>query len=247
MAVTRRAAHPTARAKPEATPEPGTYAQASMVTGERVYQQGGNDPLAAWQAIDGEGDAHHPTDYTVQDGVLQIPATPPAGYLRTRQDFQDFDLRLDFRQARMSNSGLFLRGLRESTGPDGTRVPGGNPAYSGCEIQLLDDWNWETVTHDTLQDWQFTGSLYGAVAPFRKGVLRPIGAWNTLEVLARGSRLSCALNGLTLWDVDTATLDVDPPFRRRAASGFIGLQRYAAPDVDEAAALSVRAMFVRQP
>ncbi|HEX5009054.1 MAG TPA: family 16 glycoside hydrolase [Planctomycetota bacterium] len=205
---------------------------------------GGADPLSAWEAVDGEDAPHAPTDYSVKDGVLSIPSSQPAGYLRTKADVRDFDLRFDFRQARMSNSGLFLRGRRESVGPDGARVSGGNPAYSGCEIQLLDDWNWETVTQSQLHDWQFTGSLYGAVPPCAKGLLRPIGEWNTLEVLARGSRLACALNGQTLWDVDTAHVAADPPFAQRAAAGFLGLQRYAAPAVQGAEAVGVREMWI---
>jgi len=196
--------------------------------------------------VDGESEPRAPSEYRVSDGVLDIPASQPAGYLRTKADFRDFDLRFDVRQARMSNSGLFLRGRRESVGADGARTSGGNPAYSGCEIQLLDDWNWETVTGTTLHDWQFTGSLYGAAAPFRKGLLKPLGEWNTLEVLARGSRMACALNGKTLWDVDTAKLAADPPFAQRVATGFLGLQRYAAPDVKDQAAVSVRGMWVRE-
>jgi thiamine biosynthesis lipoprotein ApbE len=203
----------------------------------------GADPLAAWEAVDGEAAPRAPADYTVQDGLLSIPSSPPAGYLRTREDFRDFYLRFDFRQARMSNSGLFLRGRRESTGPDGAPVPGGNPAYSGCEIQLLDDWNWEAVTNSQLEPWQLTGSLYGAVPPL-PGLLGPIGEWNTLELLAVGSRLACALNGQTLWDVDTTHLAADPPFAQRAVEGFLGLQRYAAPDVAGPEALGVREMYV---
>jgi thiamine biosynthesis lipoprotein len=208
---------------------------------------GGAQPLAGWEAVDGESDPRAPADYRVKDGVLDIPSAQPAGYLRTKADFRDFDLRMDVRQARMSNSGLFLRGRRESVGADGKRVSGGNPAYSGCEIQLLDDWNWETVTKTELKDWQFTGSLYGAEAPFRKGLLKPLGEWNTVEVMARGSRMACALNGKALWDVDTSKITADPPFAQRAAAGFIGLQRYAAPDVQGDTAVSVRGLFVRQP
>ena len=82
--------------------------------------------------------------------------------------------------------------------------------------------------------------------PYRKGLLAPIGEWNTLEVLAVGSRLACALNGQTLWDVDTAHVEADPPFVQRAAAGFLGLQRYAAPDVQGPEALGVREMFLRE-
>ncbi|MBM3985458.1 MAG: DUF1080 domain-containing protein, partial [Planctomycetes bacterium] len=200
----------------------------------------GSDPLSAWEDVHDDGPPHAPADYFVRDGVLHIPSSDPPGYLRTKADFRDFDLTLQFRQARMSNSGLFLRGRRDAPGADGAVVPGGNPAFSGCEIQVIDDWNWEAGTQSTLKDWQFTGSLYGAVPPARKGLLAPIGEWNTLEVTARGSRMACALNGQALWDVDTHALAVDPPFAQRAAAGFLGLQRYAAPGVTDAAALEVR-------
>lgn len=206
----------------------------------------GADPLAAWEAVDGEGPPRAPHDYAVRDGVLHVPSSDPPGYLRTLEDFRDFDLTLEFRQARMSNSGLFLRGRRDARGPDGALVPGGNPAFSGCEIQVIDDWNWEAGTNSTLRDWQFSGGLYGAVAPARKGLLAPIGEWNVMEVSVRGPRMACALNGQALWDVDTHALAVDPPFAARAAAGFIGLQRYAAPGVTDAAALEVRELWVRE-
>jgi len=230
-----------------APPERAARAAAREAEGWRdlLGPSADGQPLAAWQAVDGEDDPHAPADYRVVDGVLEIPSAPPAGYLRTREDFGDFTLRLKFQPARMANSGLFLRGRRESVAADGARVSGGNPAYSGCEIQMLDDWNWEAVTGSTLQNWQFTGSLYGAVAPAQAGLLAPIGDWNLLEVLARGSRLACALNGQTVFDVDTAALAVEPPFAARARTGFIGLQRYAAPDVEGDVAVRVREMFVK--
>ena len=97
----------------------------------------------------------------------------------TDEDFRDFHLRLDFKIARMANSGLFLRAARE----------GGNPAFSGCEIQILDDFNWERATDSKLKPWQFTGSLYGSVPPAVKA-LNPIGSWNSLEIRYVGSRLN---------------------------------------------------------
>ena len=57
---------------------------------------------------------------------------------------------------------------------------GGNPAFSGCEVQILDDHNWEKVTGSELKPWQFTASLYGSV-PAGKKVLRELGRWNSLD------------------------------------------------------------------
>lgn len=194
------------------------------------------DGLADWAIVGPGGSASPPDGYSVEDGVLHIPASPPSGTLQTRADYSDFQLRLDFKLARMANGGLFLRAARD----------GSNPSYSGCEIQLLDDHNWEAVTDSTLRDWQFTASLYGAVAPGTKELLAPIGQWNSLEVLYQGSRLAVALNGVLLYDVDTLALDVDPPFSGRAPGGFIGLQRYASSDVTEETAVWVRNMLVRE-
>jgi hypothetical protein len=173
--------------------------------------------------------------YVVRDGVLGIAAHGGAGHLYTKADFEDFCLRLDFQLSFMANSGLFLRAARDGT----------NPAYSGCEIQILDDFDWERVTGDTLRDWQLCGSLYGAVPPGDRSALRPPGEWNTYELLCRGTRLALALNGRVLWDVaDTHALAVDPPFSARAARGFIGLQRYGGADVRDEVEIRFRDVYV---
>jgi hypothetical protein len=180
--------------------------------------------------------AGEPERYRVVDGVLQFLARGGGGHLATREDFADFRLRLDFRPARMANSGLFLRAARD----------GSNPAFSGCELQILDDFDWERVTATTLAPWQFTGSLYGALAPLERA-LRPIGEWNTYEMLYRGPRLAVALNGRTLLDVDTRTLAPaqGPPFAERAARGFLGLQHHGAEHVEGDVVVEFRNLLVQ--
>lgn len=179
----------------------------------------------------GDGDG-----YALERGILSIPASG-GGELASARDFRDFRLTTDFRIAPMANSGLYLRAARGD----------GNPSYTGGEIQILDDFNWERVTQSTLAPAQFTGSLYGAVAapPLERKGYRPPGEWNRFEVLYVGPRLAVALNGLTLFDVDTGTLAVEPPFAERAAAGFIGFQRYGADTVEGDVATSVRNLFVQ--
>lgn len=198
------------------------------------------DDLAAWELVDDGAPADTPARALdpawLRDGVLGIPSSAPSGWLRTRDDVGDFQLRLDFKLARMANGGVFLRAARD----------GSNPAYSGCEVQLLDDHNWEAETRSKLREWQFTGSLYGAVAPADRAAFGGPGTWNTLELLYEGSRLAAMLNGRLLYDVDTHALDVDPPFAERATRGAIGLQRYAAPGVGGDVAVWVRHAFLRE-
>jgi len=172
--------------------------------------------------------------YSVENSELCVPAEG-SGYLRTIEDFEDFRLRLDFKPARMANSGVFLRSARSEE----------NPSYSGCEVQILDDFNWEAVTESTLAPYQFTGGLYGSVAP-AANVLRPLGEWNTYEILYRGSRLAVALNSKTLYDVDTLKLAEGRPFAERAPEGFLGFQRYGGPDSEGEVAVRFRNVQVQR-
>ncbi len=176
--------------------------------------------LAGWHA---EGDG---SGYRVRDGVLEFLARGSSPHLATEADFQDFQLRLDFKIARGANSGLFLRAARDAS----------DPAFSGCEIQILDDFHWEKNTGTTLLPYQKTGGLYGSVASSKPDALRPLGEWNTYDVTFHGSRIVAYLNGKLLYDVDTLAVDVPEdalPFAERAKSGFIGLQRHApAGEVD---------------
>jgi hypothetical protein len=147
-------------------------------------------------------------------------------------------LRLDFKIARGANTGLFLRADRE----------GGNPAYSGREVQILDDHHWEEDTNSKLKPWQFSGSLYGAVAPAKKDALRPNGEWNTMVVTLNGARMVTVLNGAILYDLDTEKLKPvqGGAFADRASTGFIGLQRHAPGTVDGDAYAWFRNIYLRE-
>ncbi|HEX6885262.1 MAG TPA: DUF1080 domain-containing protein [Planctomycetota bacterium] len=217
------------RGEPD-TPPDARLASAAAERGWRALFDGRS--LAGW-SVDGPAER-----FRARDGVLDFLAQGGGGHLATVEDFQDFALRLDFRTARMANSGLFLRAARD----------GSNAAFSGCELQILDDFSWESVTGTKLKPWQFTGSLYGAVANPQRDALRPLGAWNTYEVLYRGSRLAVALNGRTLYDVDTHALvpEQGEPFAKRATTGFIGLQHHGAELPSEEAMVSFRNVFVRR-
>ncbi len=170
------------------------------------------EDLTGWKAA-GAGDG-----FSARGGVLALLTDGSSPYLATERDYRDFQLRLDFKISPMANSGLFLRAARD----------GSNPAFSGAEIQILDDFNWEEGTGSKLQPYQFTGGLYGAVAPARQA-LQPLGEWNTYQVTFRGSRILTVLNGQVLYDVDTHALELKQgaPFAERVPAGFIGLQRHA--------------------
>ena len=183
--------------------------ESARAVGWQDLLEGGS--LAAWDSA-GDGSGYHLDEH----GVLEFLTEGNSPHLATRQDYRNFHLRWDFKIEAMANSGVFLRAARNAS----------NPAYSGCEVQILDDFQWEEVTQSTLEPYQFTGGLYGAVAPGHKA-LRPVGQWNTLEITYHENRLLTALNGKILYDVDTYSLAVTPAFKDRVRWGFLGLQRHA--------------------
>jgi hypothetical protein len=174
--------------------------------------------------------------YGLANGVLSVPASG-SGFIASARDYQDFRLRVDFKIARMANSGLYLRASRTAE----------NPSYGGCEVQILDDFNWEAETKTKLVPYQFTGGLYGSVPAGWKRY-RALGEWNTYEVLYAGNRLAVALNGLVLYDVDVMKVPTgeSKPFRERPTAGFIGFQRYGSPGVTEPTAAWFRNVLVQE-
>ena len=191
--------------------------------------------LLARDSLEGWGVVGPEEGYRVENAELFVPKAGGSGHVWTSEDFEDFRLRLDFMTSEVANSGVFLRADRG----------GGNPAYSGCEVQILDDFNWEKAYESTLLPTQFTGSLYGAVPPGRRDALREPGNWNTYEILYRGPRLAVALNGIPLYDVRTHELEADPPFAERVPRGAIGLQRYDCPQATGDWTVRFRNVFVQ--
>ena len=190
--------------------------------------------LSAWKPHGGDGKG-----FDCDGRILRLKTAGSAGELRTSDEFQDFVLRLDFKILRRANSGVFLRG-------DDAR---GDSAYSGCEIQVLDDHFWEVDTKTRLKAWQFSGSLYGSVPAGHPGALYPLGCWNTYEIRYQGSRIRCELNGVELYDVDTFELKPEQgaPFEERAEKGFIGLQRHApAGEIDGDSYAWYRNVYVKR-
>jgi hypothetical protein len=215
-----------------------------LVENEGHMEPGEAARAAGWrslfdgQTLEGWSTSAGGARFRVENGELAFLASGGGGELTTNEDFRDFRLRLEFNCSRMANSGVFLRAARD----------GSNPAFSGCEVQILDDFHWEEVTGSTLKPWQFTGSLYGSVPPGDRTALHPIGEWNTYEILFRGGRLAVALNGRTLYDVDTLALTPESgaPFAERAPAGFIGLQHHGHEHVEDRTTVRFRNLFVQE-
>ncbi len=55
--------------------------------------------------------------------------------------------------------------------------------------------------YENLEAYQYHGSVYGVI-PAKRGHLKPIGQWNTEEVIVKGSSIKIILNGVTIVDGD---------------------------------------------
>jgi hypothetical protein len=148
--------------------------------------------------------------WKVADELLQCTGQE-GPWLRTRAEYGDFRLRLEYRVQAGGNSGVYVR------------VPGdGNHhgAGAGIEVQILDD---DADRYRDLQPYQFCASLY-AVAPAARGSARPPGTWNSLDIRCAGRRYTITHNGQVVLNVSEQDF---PELAVRLTRGFLGLQNHS--------------------
>ena len=135
------------------------------------------------------------------------------GWLLTDKEFGDFEFRCEYRwEKKGGNSGVALR----------TPVKG-DPAYVGMEIQLIDDEGWP----GKLAAYQHTGSIYD-VQPAKPAKNKPIGEWNTVNIVCKGRKVTITQNGVELVSANLddykAKFDKHPGLKRE--KGRVGFQSY---------------------
>src|SRR6202171_5148454 len=163
--------------------------------------------LTGWKLVGKEG-----RGYIVENGLLECPADG-GGNLLTEKEYANFVFRFEFRLFEGSNNGI------------GIRAPlAGDVAYSGMEIQILDDG--APRYQGKLKPAQYHGSIYDVI-PAKQGFKKPTGEWNSEEITAKGRSIVVILNGTTIVDAnldtvrDPAVLEKHPGLAR--SSGHIGL------------------------
>ena len=152
--------------------------------------------------------------YPIENGEI---VCREGGNLLTVKEYGDFIFRFEFALPPGGNNGVGIRA--ESIHKD--------VAWHGMEIQILDD---TADKYKNLQAWQFHGSIYGVV-PAKRGHLKPVGEWNTEEIIARGTKITVTLNGVMIVDADLTEFKDKPLphggphpglFREKGFIGFLG-------------------------
>jgi hypothetical protein len=166
--------------------------------------------LEGWQGMGGPT-----TNWAVKDGVLSCTGKKGSQWIATKEEYADFDLRLEFKIPKNGNSGVFIRAPKD-----------GAPWVAGMEIQVLDDFGdkWKN-----LKPTQFTGSIY-AVQPPSKRATKKAGQWQTMRIRCEGAKCDVWINGEHVVKSNLAELaktNNQPGLKRK--TGFIGLQNHSSP------------------
>ena len=152
--------------------------------------------------------------WKVAEGEL-IGLKQKGPWLRTKQQYGDFNLRLDYQVEPGANSGVYVRVPADGNHHRDSTAQ----AEAGFEIQILDD---SAKRYANLKDYQYCGGLYDIAGPKHR-VCRTPGEWNTMEIDCRGQRVRVRHNGLVIID---ATTEAFPLLALRKTEGFLGLQNH---------------------
>ena len=150
--------------------------------------------------------------WRVQEGMIvgKSPGIPYNDFLRTKEEYTDFVLRVSFRLLNHSgNSGVQFR---SRSVPDSHEVVGYQadiaPRY--CIACLYDE--------------SRRRRFLAKVTPESVLLVRK-NTWNDLEITARGNRVTILLNGVQTVDFREKVSDI-------ARSGFIALQIHSGPAME---------------
>jgi len=149
-------------------------------------------------------------EWSVEDGVLvgrngKDWSTNPeksGSWLRTKKQYSDFILELDYAINQGGNSGIFIRSALEK-----------NPAFTGHEMQIIADDGRQPTKGSA-------GSLYDVIAA-TKNMSKPAGEWNHVRIVTKGRHIQVNWNGEQTIDYETD----------RLTKGYIGLQNHDAKSV----------------
>lgn len=147
---------------------------ASLKFGTPINLFNGKD-LTGWKLIDEK----QKNGFYAKDGILgtdpvQVEGQEHISYgnLRTEQEFEDFNLKLEVNVPEGSNSGVYLRGM--------------------YEIQVLDSYKKPLDSHNM-------GALYSRITP-SVAAEKPAGTWQTMDITLCNRHVTVILNGTKIID-----------------------------------------------
>ncbi|MCW5942008.1 MAG: DUF1080 domain-containing protein [Fimbriimonadaceae bacterium] len=132
--------------------------------------------LDRWESMRGDAPGK---GWTVEGDEIRYTPGAGGGDIRTKEDYQDFELRFDWKIEAGGNSGVFYR------------VSDKNPTTwaTGPEYQVLDDERHPDGKNPKTR----AGSNYALCAP-TQSVVKKADEWNTARIVVRGDHVEHWLN-----------------------------------------------------
>jgi len=149
--------------------------------------------------------------WVIENGVLTIDPAGRGGDIVTVEEFSDFELSIDFRIVKGTNSGIkyFI-------------LPGTN---LGCEYQVLDDENHPDAKLGK-PGTRLQGGLYDVIAPAKDKQDKPVGEWNTARIISKGNHVEHWLNGKKIVEFERGSAAF---LAAKAESKFSAEEKWATP------------------
>jgi hypothetical protein len=165
--------------------------------------------------------------WKVEDGTLHLDASAKktqsatGGDIVTDEEFENFHLKYDWKISPNGNSGVIFYSKED-------------PQYSamwhtGPEMQVLDN----NGHPDAKITKHRSGDLYDLITS--KEAVKPVGEWNTAEIVANNGKLEFYLNGqqtlsTTMWDDNWRNMIAASKFKDMPAFGTIKKGRIGLQD-----------------
>ena len=168
--------------------------------------------LSGWGCTDTNS-----TGWKAENGAIYYDVSG-GGMLYSTGRYGSFELKIDFKVDRGTNSGIFFRWDRL-----------GDPVQTGIEMQVLDS------SRDNPPGKHSCGAIYDVLAP-SENAMKPAMEWNTALIRCRDNFVSIRLNGkrviqmdLNRWtqphrNPDGTDNKFDTAYKDMARVGHIGLQ-----------------------
>jgi hypothetical protein len=126
----------------------------------------------------------------VEDGLLISESGPDKGYgyLGTKENFDDFEITLEFKQEANGNSGVFIRST-----VDGTKV-------SGWQVEVAPPGS------DTGGIYESYGRGWLVKPDPEKDKALKFGQWNKMKIVVKGDNVTSYLNGVEMVNFSDAKI-----------------------------------------
>lgn len=157
------------------------------MAGWRTYK---NKPANSWSVVDGvlycKGNSTNKSDMRAD--------------LITNDEFENFDLSVDYKISPQGNSGIIYLASEEFSAA----------YFSGPEYQIIDDKNFP----QKLEDWQKSGANY-AMDPAPEAAPNAVGEWNTARIVKNKNHVEHWLNGKKIVEYELGSAD----WKKKKAEG----------------------------